>query len=324
MRGSRRAADGRLRHLAGRHGARAAALGRRLLLLLLAEVPGRASRHLAGVAVAAGAGADPHADARRRTLLVRLRAAGEVLDRAAGGLPPHDAQHPVLRASTRASGWRWRRASRHRWARHAEAGAPLPAADARARLRDAGRAGACSWPSCPRCGCPRAWTARRSRRRLLREHGIEVGGGLGPDAPPIWRVGLMGVNANVETADRLLEAFDAVLAPPPRERSPRAAPADGGAATARTAASWRCRAATSRALAKAPTLGADVVFLDLEDAVAPRRQGAGPRERDRRPERGRLVGVRGLRAHQRAGHALVLPRHRRGASSAPAHTWTRS
>jgi aspartate aminotransferase-like enzyme len=40
-----------------------------------------------------------------------------------------------------------------------------------------------------------------------------VGGGLGPDAPPIWRVGLMGVNAHVETADRLLEAFDAVLSP---------------------------------------------------------------------------------------------------------------
>jgi alanine-glyoxylate transaminase/serine-glyoxylate transaminase/serine-pyruvate transaminase len=47
--------------------------------------------------------------------------------------------------------------------------------------------------------------------RILREHGIEVGGGLGPTAPPIWRVGLMGVNANRETADRVLAAFDAVL-----------------------------------------------------------------------------------------------------------------
>jgi len=47
--------------------------------------------------------------------------------------------------------------------------------------------------------------------RILREHGIEVGGGLGPKAPPIWRVGLMGVNANRETADRVLGAFDAVL-----------------------------------------------------------------------------------------------------------------
>jgi alanine-glyoxylate transaminase/serine-glyoxylate transaminase/serine-pyruvate transaminase len=47
--------------------------------------------------------------------------------------------------------------------------------------------------------------------RFLREHGIEIGGGLGPKAPPIWRVGLMGVNANRETADRVLAAFDAVL-----------------------------------------------------------------------------------------------------------------
>ncbi|HEY6567409.1 MAG TPA: aminotransferase class V-fold PLP-dependent enzyme [Actinomycetota bacterium] len=47
--------------------------------------------------------------------------------------------------------------------------------------------------------------------RILREHEIEVGGGLGPTAPPIWRVGLMGVNANRETADRVIGAFDAVL-----------------------------------------------------------------------------------------------------------------
>jgi alanine-glyoxylate transaminase/serine-glyoxylate transaminase/serine-pyruvate transaminase len=47
--------------------------------------------------------------------------------------------------------------------------------------------------------------------RFLREHGIEIGGGLGPTAPPIWRVGLMGVNANRETADRVLAGFDAVL-----------------------------------------------------------------------------------------------------------------
>lgn len=52
---------------------------------------------------------------------------------------------------------------------------------------------------------------KQIQTRILREHGIEVGGGLGPTAPPIWRVGLMGVNANRETADRVLTAFDAVL-----------------------------------------------------------------------------------------------------------------
>jgi alanine-glyoxylate transaminase/serine-glyoxylate transaminase/serine-pyruvate transaminase len=47
--------------------------------------------------------------------------------------------------------------------------------------------------------------------RLLLEHGIEVGGGLGPDAPAMWRIGLMGRNASVETADRALTALDAAL-----------------------------------------------------------------------------------------------------------------
>jgi len=51
--------------------------------------------------------------------------------------------------------------------------------------------------------------------RLLREHGIEVGGGLGPAAPAMWRIGLMGRNATIDTADRVLGAFDAVLAEEP-------------------------------------------------------------------------------------------------------------
>jgi alanine-glyoxylate transaminase/serine-glyoxylate transaminase/serine-pyruvate transaminase len=47
--------------------------------------------------------------------------------------------------------------------------------------------------------------------RMLREHDIEIGGGLGPDAPSMWRIGLMGRNATVETADQVLAALDAVL-----------------------------------------------------------------------------------------------------------------
>jgi alanine-glyoxylate transaminase / serine-glyoxylate transaminase / serine-pyruvate transaminase len=50
------------------------------------------------------------------------------------------------------------------------------------------------------------------QRRMLREHGIEIGGGLGPDAPPIWRLGLMGHNATITTAQQLLDALDATLA----------------------------------------------------------------------------------------------------------------
>ncbi|HJR97357.1 MAG TPA: aminotransferase class V-fold PLP-dependent enzyme [Actinomycetota bacterium] len=58
---------------------------------------------------------------------------------------------------------------------------------------------------------PEGIDGKEAQLRFLREHGIEIGGGLGPKAPPIWRVGLMGVNANRETADRVLAAFDAVL-----------------------------------------------------------------------------------------------------------------
>ena len=58
---------------------------------------------------------------------------------------------------------------------------------------------------------PEGVDGKEIQTRILREFNIEVGGGLGPTAPPIWRVGLMGVNADRETADRVLAAFDAVL-----------------------------------------------------------------------------------------------------------------
>lgn len=45
------------------------------------------------------------------------------------------------------------------------------------------------------------------RRRLLDEHGIEIGGGLGKLAGRIWRIGLMGENARPEIVDRLLGAL---------------------------------------------------------------------------------------------------------------------
>lgn len=58
---------------------------------------------------------------------------------------------------------------------------------------------------------PEGVDGKEIQSRILWEFGIEVGGGLGPTAPPIWRVGLMGVNANRETADRVIDAFDTVL-----------------------------------------------------------------------------------------------------------------
>ena len=58
---------------------------------------------------------------------------------------------------------------------------------------------------------PSGIDGKRVQGRLLSEHGIEVGGALGSGSPAIWRVGLMGPNASVAVADRVLAAFDAVL-----------------------------------------------------------------------------------------------------------------
>jgi alanine-glyoxylate transaminase/serine-glyoxylate transaminase/serine-pyruvate transaminase len=62
---------------------------------------------------------------------------------------------------------------------------------------------------------PEGTDGKAVQTRLLHEHGIEVGGGLGPDAPPMWRIGLMGCNATVETAERVVGALDAVLTEQP-------------------------------------------------------------------------------------------------------------
>jgi len=49
------------------------------------------------------------------------------------------------------------------------------------------------------------------RKALLLEHGIEIGGGLGPLAGKIWRIGLMGHTARPENVERLLGALRMVF-----------------------------------------------------------------------------------------------------------------
>jgi alanine-glyoxylate transaminase/serine-glyoxylate transaminase/serine-pyruvate transaminase len=49
------------------------------------------------------------------------------------------------------------------------------------------------------------------RRRLLVEHNIEIGGGLGELAGIVWRIGLMGESARKESVLRLLAALEALL-----------------------------------------------------------------------------------------------------------------
>ena len=45
------------------------------------------------------------------------------------------------------------------------------------------------------------------RACMLKEHGIEIGAGLGPLAGKIWRIGLMGHTARPENVDRVLAAL---------------------------------------------------------------------------------------------------------------------
>ena len=49
------------------------------------------------------------------------------------------------------------------------------------------------------------------RGRLLAEHSIEIGGGLGKLAGRVWRIGLMGENARPEVVERFLAALSSWL-----------------------------------------------------------------------------------------------------------------
>ena len=49
------------------------------------------------------------------------------------------------------------------------------------------------------------------RARLLRDFGIEIGGGLGPLKDRIWRVGLMGSSSHANNVLMLLNALERIL-----------------------------------------------------------------------------------------------------------------
>jgi alanine-glyoxylate transaminase / serine-glyoxylate transaminase / serine-pyruvate transaminase len=98
-----------------------------------------------------------------------------------------------------------------RWARHEEAGRYLQT-EIGDRGFDLVADAAHQLPHLTAVRVPEGVDGERVRQRLLDEHGIEIGGGLGPDSPSMWRIGLMGPNASIEIADRVLAAFDKVLA----------------------------------------------------------------------------------------------------------------
>ena len=49
------------------------------------------------------------------------------------------------------------------------------------------------------------------RKRLLTDHSIEVGAGLGPLKGKIWRVGLMGETSSLDNVKKFLGAFGGIL-----------------------------------------------------------------------------------------------------------------
>ncbi len=100
-----------------------------------------------------------------------------------------------------------------RWARHAEAGAYLQAAMGERKMELLADP-AHQLPQLTAVLVPEGVDGAGVQKQMLREHGIEIGGGL-PGAPAMWRFGLMGYNANTATADKVLAAFDAVMADAP-------------------------------------------------------------------------------------------------------------
>jgi alanine-glyoxylate transaminase/serine-glyoxylate transaminase/serine-pyruvate transaminase len=69
------------------------------------------------------------------------------------------------------------------------------------------------------------------RRRLLAEHGIEIGAGLGPFKGKAWRIGLMGASCSVRNVTLVLAALETIL-------SDLGAGLDRGAALAAAGKIW--------------------------------------------------------------------------------------
>jgi alanine-glyoxylate transaminase/serine-glyoxylate transaminase/serine-pyruvate transaminase len=113
------------------------------------------------------------------------------------------ALHEVLR-QTLAEG------TEARWERHQDAGRRFARRAEEAGLAVLGEEGHRLAPLTA-LRVPDGVDGKDVQRQLLAEHGLEVGGGLGAATPPIWRIGLMGPNANAETADHVLATLTAVL-----------------------------------------------------------------------------------------------------------------
>ena len=97
-----------------------------------------------------------------------------------------------------------------RWRRHAEVGAALQAAMVERGFQLFAQEGY-RLPQLTSASLPGGREEGPLRKALLEQHGIEVGGGLGPAKGKIWRVGLMGSGATHQVVERLLKAIDALI-----------------------------------------------------------------------------------------------------------------
>ncbi|WP_372790071.1 alanine--glyoxylate aminotransferase family protein [Paraconexibacter sp.] len=97
-----------------------------------------------------------------------------------------------------------------RWARHATAHEALRRALAVLGLE---RLASADEALCPLLAVrpPQDIDEAAIRGALLRDHGIEISGGLGPLAGKLWRIGVMGVGATPEPQERLVGALATLL-----------------------------------------------------------------------------------------------------------------
>lgn len=57
---------------------------------------------------------------------------------------------------------------------------------------------------------PKNCDEARVRQRLLADHKIEIGAGLGPLKGQVWRIGLMGETSRLENVERVVDALGLV------------------------------------------------------------------------------------------------------------------
>jgi alanine-glyoxylate transaminase/serine-glyoxylate transaminase/serine-pyruvate transaminase len=98
----------------------------------------------------------------------------------------------------------------NRWRRHEQNHVALKDGLAELGLSMASQAGHQLW-QLNAVGVPDGKDEVAVRKRLLSEHSIEIGAGLGPLKGKIWRIGLMGETSTRENVDKVLKALRSSL-----------------------------------------------------------------------------------------------------------------